>query len=318
MQDVCIALIPAVIASLFVFGLYPLVLIALCIGASVFGEYIFNVIRKKPVTTGDWSAVVTGLILGLNLPPVMPLYVPIIGGFFAIIIVKMLFGGIGKNFANPAMCARIFLVLAWGAAMTTYVKPIDLSKGIGELVKYFEYAFDWDALTGATDAVTGATPMSFVKSGNLNSINLLDMFLGKTGGSLGETSALALIVGGAYLVYKRIIDVRIPVIYIGTVALLTLCIKGGSFVLPSILGGGLMLGAIFMATDYSTSPNTTPGVIIYSLMLGALTVLIRLFSRMPEGVSFSILLMNIVAPLLDKYIVPRAFGQPKPVKEEAK
>ena len=155
MQDVCIALIPAVIASLFVFGLYPLVLIALCIGASVFGEYIFNVIRKKPVTTGDWSAVVTGLILGLNLPPVMPLYVPIIGGFFAIIIVKMLFGGIGKNFANPAMCARIFLVLAWGAAMTTYVKPIDLSKGIGELVKYFEYAFDWDALTGATDAVTG-------------------------------------------------------------------------------------------------------------------------------------------------------------------
>jgi len=314
MKDVTIALIPAAIVSVFVFGLYPIVVIILSIASCVFGEYIFNAVRKKPDTTKDWSAVVTGFLLGLNLPPVVPLFIPIIGGLFAIIVVKMLFGGIGKNFANPAITARIFLVLAWGTWMTTWVLPINLSEGAGQLFKYFSYTFSTDMST-----VTGATPLAFVKAGNLSSVNLLDMFLGRIGGCAGETSALALMIGGIYLGVKKIIDVKIPIIYIGTVGLLMLIFKGADYVLPSILGGGLFIGAIFMATDYTTSPNTDLGIIIYSLMLGILTVIIRIFSKMPEGVSFSILLMNIITPLLDKYIVPKTFGYIKPVKaKEAK
>lgn len=309
MRDVCIALIPATLVSVFVFGLYPLVVIILSIASAVFGEYLFNSIRKTPQTTKDWSAVVTGLILGLNLPPVIPLYVPIVGGLFATVIVKMLFGGIGKNFANPAMTARIFLVLAWGSIMTTYVLPIDWSEGIGGLIKYFNYTFSNDI-----SAITGATPLVHVKSGDLSSINVMDMFLGTIGGCAGETSALALALGGIYLAFKRIINVQIPILYIGTVALLTLIFRGSDFVLPAIFGGGLFIGAIFMATDYSSSPNTPPGIIIYSIMLGVLTIIFRTFTKMPEGVSFSILLMNILTPLLDKYIVPRPFGYLKPVK----
>ena len=309
MQDVCIALIPATLVSVFVFGLYPIVVIVLSIMSALLGEYFYNALRKKPDTTGDWSAIVTGLILGLNLPPVIPLYIPIIGGFYATMIVKMLFGGIGKNFANPAMTARIFLVLAWGGWMTTYVAPIDWSEGIGSLFKYFGYTFSTDF-----SAITGATPKSFIKAGNLSAVSNFDLFFGGIGGCAGETSAFALLIGGVYLGVKRIIDIKIPIIYIGTVALIALIFKGGEFVLPSILGGGLFLGAIFMATDYSTSPNTAPGIIIYSVMLGVLTMIIRSFSRMPEGVSFSILLMNIITPLLDKYIVPRSFGFVKPVK----
>lgn len=314
MRDVVIALIPASIVSMLVFGLYPIMLILLTIGSAMLGEYIFNKIRKKPCTLKDWSAVVTGLILGLNLPPVVPLYVPIIGGLFASIVVKMLFGGLGKNFANPAMTARIFLVLAWGGIMTTWVVPIDLSEGFKSLFTYFSYTFDFSALTGATEAVTGATPLAYVKAGDLSNINLWDMFLGRIGGCAGETSALALLIGGIYLVVKHIIDWKIPVLYIGTMSLLVLVFRGSEYVLPSILGGGLFLGAIFMATDYASSPNTPLGIVIYSVMLGVLTFIIRTFSKMPEAVSFSILIMNIVAPLLDKYIIPPSFGYIKPVK----
>jgi electron transport complex protein RnfD len=310
MMDVCIALLPAVLVSILVFGLYPLVVVILSVAAAVFGEYLYNVLRKKPHTTGDFSAVVTGLLLGLNLPPVVPLYIPIVGGIFATMLVKMLFGGIGKNFANPAITARIFLVLAWGAAMTAYVVPVDWSQGAEGLIHYFKYTFS------DITAVTGATPLQYVKTGDLGDVNLLNMFLGTIGGCAGETSALALLVGGAYLGLKRIIDVKIPLIYIGTTAFLALVFKGIDYVLPFILGGGLMIGAIFMATDYSTSPNTKLGVIIYSVMLGVLTVIIRVFSKMPEGVSFAILLMNIVTPLLDKYIIPKPFGYVKPVKPE--
>lgn len=313
MKDVCIALIPAVLVAVLVFGFYPLVVVALSIASAIFGEYIFNYIRKKPITIKDGSAVVTGLILGLNLPPVVPLYVPIIGGLFASMIVKMLFGGLGKNFANPAMTSRIFLMLAWSTVMTTYVVPIDWSEGIGAFFKYFSYTFSNDIT-----AISGATPLSYIKAGNLSAINLYDMFIGRIGGCAGETSALALGIGGIYLVLKKIIDWKIPVIYIATVALLTLLMKGTDYVLPSILGGGLFLGAIFMATDYASSPNTALGVIIYAIMLGLLTVIIRTFSKMPEAVSFSILIMNIVTPLLDKYIIPKSFGYVKPVKAPMK
>lgn len=312
MRDVCIALIPAVLVSIVVFGFYSLVLIGLSIGASVFGEYLYNKIRKKPQTIKDWSAVVTGLILALNLPPTVPVWVPIIGGLFATMIVKMLFGGIGKNFANPAMTARIFLVLAWGVTMATWAKPIELSNGFASMFEYFKYAFG--DISNTINSVTSATPMNVIKKSievkdlaMLKDINIGHMFVGYTGGCLGETSSIALIIGGIYLIAKHYLDWKIPVLYIGTVALLTL-IDGVQYVLPSVFGGGLILGAFFMASDYSTSPNTKIGVIIYAVMLGILTYLFRKFSKMPEGVSFSILFMNILVPLIDKYIIPPSFG----------
>lgn len=301
MLDVIIALLPALLAAILVFGFYPLIVAVISIASAVFAEWFYNYLTKKPQTTGDLSAVVTGLLLALNLPPVVPLYIPVIGSIFAIMVVKMLFGGLGKNFANPAITARIFVVLAWTAALTTWVKPIDLSNGMS-LFSYFGIS-DYDA-------VTGATPLAVLKSEGTANLNLLNMFLGSTGGSAGEVSALALIIGGIYLIVRRVIDYKIPLIYILTVGLLTSLIELDiTYFLPSILGGGLMLGAIFMATDYATSPNSFWGVIIYSLGLGIITVLIRKFSNMPEGVSFAILIMNIVTPLIDKYIYPRAFGK---------
>ncbi len=309
MQDVCLALMPATLVGIFAFGFYPVVVILITIASALMGEYLFNVITKSPNTTNDWSAVVTGLLLALNLPPVVPLYVPLVGGFFATMVVKMLFGGLGKNFANPAITARIFLVLAWASAMSTYVAPLDYSEGIGVMFKYFGNAWH-----GTIDTVTSATPLAFVKSGDLGSIRILDMFFGYIGGSLGEVSAFALLLGGLYLVFRKVLDWKIPVIYIGTVALLSLIFKGYEYVLPMAFGGGLFLGAIFMASDYSTSPNSHTGIIIYSVGLGVLTFIIRIFSKMPESVSFSILLMNIVTPLIDKYIIPKPFGYIKPVK----
>ena len=291
MLDVIIALLPALLAAILVFGFYPLIVAVISIASAVFAEWFYNYLTKKPQTTGDLSAVVTGLLLALNLPPVVPLYIPVIGSIFAIMVVKMLFGGLGKNFANPAITARIFVMLAWTAALTTWVKPIDLSNGMS-LFSYFGIS-DYDA-------VTGATPLAVIKSEGTANLNLLNMFLGSTGGSAGEVSALALIIGGIYLIVRRVIDYKIPLIYILTVGLLTSLIELDiTYFLPSILGGGLMLGAIFMATDYATSPNSFWGVIIYSLGLGIITVLIRKFSNMPEGVSFAILIMNIVTPLIN-------------------
>ena len=332
MLDVVIALVPAMIAALFLYGFYSWFLIALSVGSCVLAEFLFNKITKSEQTISDCSAVVTGVILALNLPPVVPFFVPIVGGFFAIMLVKMLFGGIGKNFANPAMTARIFLLLAWTSWMTKFVPPIDLSKGFGEMWKYFQCIF------GNTDMiVTGATPMAglFPSPNEFNpayaesvlaNTNVLDMFLGRTGGSMGEVSALALLIGGVYLIIRRVIDWKIPTIYIGSVAIFTFFVQLGrcqgdaalaaAYILPSIFGGGLMLGAFFMATDYASSPNTKAGVIIYALGLGLLTTLFRVYGSMPEGVSFAILFMNVVTPLLDKFIKPRPFGYVKPVKEK--
>ena len=317
MQNVIIALLPTTIAGIFIFGLTSLVVLILSIASSMMAELIFNKITHKPCTLGDYSAVVTGLLLGLNLPPVVPLYIPVIGGFFAIIVVKMLFGGLGKNFANPAITARIFCVLAWTSAMTKFVVPIDYSQGFFKaLFSYFPKMF------GSLDAYTSATPLAIIKENAINGVSgnvpVLNMFLGYTGGCIGEVSALALLLGGIYLIARKIIDWKIPVIYITTTALLTLLLYKNGFmvVLPAILGGGLMIGAFFMATDYSSSPNTPIGTIIYAFGLGLLTVLIRRFGGYPEGVSFAILLMNLVVPLLDKFITPRAFGRIKKKKDK--
>ena len=317
MLDVIIALVPCVIASVLIYGLYPLVSILLCVGSAVFAEWLFNLIRKKPQTVGDLSAVVTGVILGLNLPAVVPLFVPVIGAFFAIIIVKMLFGGIGKNFANPAITARIFLVLAWGGVMTSYVLPINLANGAGELVKYLSEAFN----INLPAAITSATPLASVKAAiesganPANGLSALNMFLGNIGGSAGEVSTLAVLIGGVYLAVRKVIDVKIPIIYIGTTAIFTAIFFAnsgyvGEYVWTYMLGGGLVFGAVFMATDYATTPNTNLGRIIFACGCGFLTVIIRKFSTMPEGVSFAILLMNIVSPLIEK-IIPKPYGHPK-------
>ncbi len=319
MLHVIIALIPTALAGIVIFGVTSLIVLALSVGSCMLAEFLFNKALKKPQTLSDLSAVVTGLLLGLNLPPTIPIYIPVIGGFFSIMVVKMLFGGLGKNFANPALTGRIFCMLAWTGAMTTFVKPLDYSQGFGAFFSYVPQMF------GTVDAVTAATPLALVKGSLVTgsgTLPILNMFLGYTGGCIGEVSAAALLLGGIYLIAMKIIDWKIPVIYIVTASLFSLFLydKGYMYILPSILGGGLMLGAFFMATDYSTSPNSKLGVIIFAVGCGALTMIIRRFGGYPEGVSFAILLMNLVTPLLDKYITPRVFGtaRKKPLtKKEA-
>ncbi|MEG1529291.1 MAG: RnfABCDGE type electron transport complex subunit D [Clostridia bacterium] len=316
MLDVIIALIPAMLATIFIYGFYPLFMIVLCVGSAVFSEWVFNVITKRKQSVRDLSAIVTGIILALNLPPVVPFYVPMIGAAFAIIIVKMLFGGIGRNFANPAIVARIFLMLAWTGVMTSFVAPIDLSDG-ANLFTYFQNAVH----ITLPDAITTATPLGLIKgaiavSGNPSAgLNALDMFLGRIGGSSGEVCSLAVLIGGIYLTARRVIDVRIPLIYIGSTVVFTAMFFAntgfvGEYIWTYLLSGGLLFGAFFMATDYATSPKSMVAVLLYGVGLGFLTVLIRKFSSMNEGVSFAILLMNIATPLLEK-IKPKVFGTPK-------
>ena len=311
MTEVLIALIPAVVASVYFFGFYALFLEILSVGAAIGAEALFNLILKKEQTIKDCSAAVTGLLRALNWPGSGPFYVPIIGSIFAIVFVKMLFGGIGKNFANPAIAGRIFLLLAWAAAMTSFVKPIVWSNG--EAFLYFRCAFKGTAGLKEVAAFTTATPLASLRTGGIHTENLLSMFLGGIGGSLGETSALALLIGGVYLIVRRIIDWRVPVTFIGTVVVFALiygATKGSAlgYILPSVLGGGLMLGAFFMATDYSTSPNTKVGLTVFAFGCGILTSLIRFFGNYPEGVSFAILLMNIATPYIDKAFKPHPFG----------
>lgn len=291
MQDVIIALIPAAFAGVYFFGLRAALLIAVTVISSVGSEFLIRKALKRDNTIKDLSAAVTGLILALNLPPELPLWMAVIGSFFAIVIVKQLFGGLGYNFLNPALAARAFLIVSYGARMTTWKPPLT-------------YAADVDVLSYAT-------PLGALKEGG-ELPGLIDMFLGNIGGSLGETSALALIIGGIYLIARGVISWHIPVIYIGTVGLLAWIIgpdgvfTGNPFF--HILAGGLMLGAIFMATDYTTSPMTKKGTVIYAVGCGILTMLFRLFTNMPEGVSYAILLMNVSVPMIDRYTKPARFG----------
>jgi electron transport complex protein RnfD len=286
MLDVIIALLPAAFTGIYFFGSRAALLIAVTVLSCVGFEYIIRKLLKRSNTISDLSAAVTGLILALNLPPDLPVWMAAVGSLFAIVIVKQLFGGLGQNFVNPALAARAFLLISYGTKMTYWTAP--LAK-----------------VSGAVDAVSYATPLGVLKEGG-ELPRLIDMFLGKIGGSLGETSTLALIIGGVYLLARGIISWHIPVIYIGTVALFS-WVSGGD-PLFNMLAGGLMLGAIFMATDYATSPMTQKGMIIYAVGCGVLTMLFRLYTNMPEGVSYAILLMNVTVPLIDRFTKPKRFG----------
>lgn len=292
MLDVLIALIPAAIAGIYFFGASAALLIVVTTLSCVGWEYLTRKALKRSNTIGDLSAVVTGLILALNLPPQLPIWMAVIGSFFAIVIVKQLFGGLGQNFVNPALAARAILLVAYGTRMTFWSAP--LSKA-----------------SEAVDAVSYATPLGILKEGGTLP-SLSDMFFGNIGGSLGETSALALLIGGIYLIARGVISWHIPVIYTGTVAFMAWVLGPNGFLtgdpLFHVLAGGLLLGAIFMATDYTTSPMTQKGMVIYAVGCGVLTMLFRLYTNMPEGVSFAILLMNVATPLIDRYTAPKRFG----------
>ena len=295
MTDVIIALMPALFAGIYFFGYRAFVLTLLSVASAVAFEHLWNKALKKENSIGDLSAIVSGILLAFNLPVTAPLWLPVVGAMFMIIVVKMCFGGLGHNFMNPALGARAFLLASWPSFMTSFVAP-------GTKIPPFTTV---EAVTSATplatlEAVTSAT-QEVVRAG------YLDLFLGNVGGCIGETSALALLIGGAYLLIRRIINWRIPVCFIGTVAILTaLC---GEDALFHVLAGGLMLGAIFMATDYTTSPIGKRSQIIYAVGCGIITVIIRLKGGYPEGVSYSILLMNILAPLLDKYVPEKTFAK---------
>ena len=286
MLDVILALLPTTVAGIWLFGWRALLLVAVCVACCVLSEAAFSLIVKKPQTVGDLSAVVTGLLLGLNLPANLPVWQAVVGSVFAIVVVKCLFGGLGCNFVNPAITARVFMVIAFGA-MAKQAFPVSV------------------------DAVSGATPLIQIAEGNMPS--LMDLFLGRTGGAIGEVCALAILLGGAYLLIRRVITWQIPVAVIGSAYLFTFLMGGfdafGS--LASVLSGGLLLGAFFMATDYVTSPTTPWGKIIFGVGIGFLTVLIRLFGNYPEGLSFAILLMNILTPYIDSWTRRKLFGGAK-------
>ena len=301
MIDVLVALMPALIWGIVKFGFRALTVTLIAVIFAVLSEYLYEKLMKKPITVMDFSAVVTGVLLAMNLPVSVPLWIPAIGSIFAIAIVKQLFGGLGKNFVNPALAARVFLFLAWSARMSSFTKPG---------VKLSPFAF---AVRESADAVAGATPLASLKNKVVpNDLSLMDMFLGNEAGCIGEISALLLAIGGIYLIIRRVISWRIPVIYIGTVAMISFLIGGSTepvnFAISEICSGGLFLGAIFMATDYATSPVTENGRMIYALGCGLLTVFIRYFGGYNEGVSFSILIMNLLVWYLDRFTKPVKFG----------
>ena len=296
MRDVIIALVPATAAGIYYFGLRALILIVAAIISAVFFEWLYEKITKKPVTINDLSAVVTGLLLAMNLPASAPVWVAIVGSAFAIIFAKQLFGGLGQNFINPALAGRAFLLASYPTEMTTWVVPNGL----------------------AADAATYATPLAQLKNGALDA-SLKQLVMGQVGGTIGETCAIALIIGGIYLLYKHVISWKIPVIYIATVFILFAVIgrHGMRMPLQEIFAGGVMLGGIFMATDYASSPVTPKGQVIFAVGAGLLTYLIRTFGGYPEGVSYSILIMNCCVPLIERFTEPTIFGA-LPTTKEAK
>lgn len=287
MLDVIIAMLPATLFGIYNFGVRAALLIGVCILTCVLAEGVFEYFMKKPSTIRDYSAVVTGILLALNLPVELPVWMAVVGSLFAIIVVKQLFGGLGQNFMNPALGARCFLLLSFTGPMTNFA------------CKHL-------------DGTSGATPLAVLKY--IGKPELLDMFIGTTAGTIGETSAIAIILGGVYLLARKIISYRIPFYYIGTVAVFTAiygAVNGeelGYFVAAHIFGGGLLLGAIFMATDYVTSPITPAGQIVFGIVLGILTSVFRLFGPAAEGVSYAIIFANLLVPLIEKVTWPRAFG----------
>lgn len=313
MRDVVIALIPTTLVGIGNFGVRALLVILTTCVSAVLAEYVWQRCMKQPITTYDYSALLTGLLLALNLPATIPLWMCVIGGVFAIIIVKQLFGGLGQNFMNPALAARCFLMLSFSSAMTN---SFAIPKGSAWFGGY----------QATLDAVSTATPLMQVKEAACmndlvqGGVSLKDMFLGTTWGTIGETSALAILVGGIYLIAKRIIDWKIPVIYILTFVIFNfvyVCVADGSYmpIFYEVCGGGLLLGAFFMATDYVTSPITAKGKVIYAVLIGLLTGLFRFFGESAEGVSFAIIIGNICVPLIEQYTIPKAFGKEEKVNE---
>ncbi len=297
MLDVIIALLPSLIAGIIIMGYRASLLTFVCVAACVIFEFLWQKLLKKESTINDLSAVVTGMLLAMNLPVTLPFWMAIIGCFVAIIIVKQFFGGIGHNFMNPALGARAFLLASWALPMTTWVAP-----------------FSKLHIIGNADAVTSATPLALLggeAAGELPSY--MDLFLGNIGGCIGEISTLAILIGAAYLVVRKVITLHTPIAYIGTVFVLSYAF--GMDGVYQILAGGLMLGAFFMATDYTTTPYTKKGQIIFGIGCGLLTVVIRKFGGYPEGVSYSILLMNLAAPLIDRITAPKPFGTVKEAKK---
>lgn len=289
MLNVIIALVPCAIAGIYNFGVNALVVLAVSMVTAVAAEYLFQVIARRPVRVGDLSALVTGLILGLNLPPTAPWWMAMVGSAFAIIIVKELFGGIGSNFMNPALTARAVLLASWPVFMTTFVNPTYWAEGV--------------------DAVTTATPLA------TGGVAPLDLLLGRIPGSIGEVSKIMILVGLAYLLITRTISWRIPVIMVATTGLLSWAF--GSDPLAAVLSGGLLFGAVFMATDYTTSPMTAKGQAVYAVGCGLIVAVIRAFGNYPEGVTYGILVMNVATPLIDKFISNRVYGHRKEEKAHA-
>ncbi len=289
MRDVIIALIPATLAGIYFFKLQAALVILTAVLACVASEWVWCKVTKSPNTSVDLSAVVTGLLLAFNVPPTLPLWMVVVGSIFTIIIVKCLFGGIGQNIVNPALAGRAFLLASYPVAMTTWTNPVD--------------------------GTTGATPLAILKgveAGGAQLPSLTQAFIGQVGGCIGETSAIALLIGFAYLLYRRVITWHIPVFYLGTIAVLGTIFGRGNLGamagIYEIMVGGVMLGGIFMATDYTTSPMTKKGQIIFAIAAGALAMIIRKWGGYPEGCSYSILIMNLFVPLIDKYVKPRVFG----------
>lgn len=307
MLDVIIALIPALGVSTYFFGPRVLLMLLVSVVSCVAFEFLYRLLMKKSGSIGDLSACVTGILLAMCLPVNAPYWVVVIGAFFAIVVVKQLYGGLGKNFMNPALAGRVFL-FSFPAIMNRFA-----SAGT-------EF---WTGLTGAADAVTSATPMASLHQGVLPDVTLRQMLLGAHGGSMGEVPAAMLILGGIYLLMRKVITLRIPLCYLGTVAVLTFAFPlGGNpplqWMLYNLLGGGLLLGAIFMATDYVTSPVTPVGQILYAVGCGGLTVFLRYFGAYPEGVSFAILIMNAFVWLFDKAGMRRPYGHSFRLRQKSK
>ena len=286
MYDVAIAMLPATIWGVMQFGIRSLIVVVATVLSCVLSEYIFETLMHKPVTISDGSALVTGMILGLNMPPAIPIWMPILGGIFAIIVVKQLYGGLGQNWMNPALAARCFMLISFAQAMTQFSEP-------------------------GTDAIASATPLAEIKAGG--TYDLAAMFIGKIPGTIGEVSVIALLAGAAYLLVKKVISIRIPAAYILTVVVFAALFGGHgldvNYILAHLCGGGLIFGAFFMATDYVTSPITPKGQIAFGILLGVLTGLFRIFGGSAEGVSYAIIISNILVPLIEKITLPKAFGK---------
>jgi len=294
MLDVLIALVPAFVASIFIFGARAALVTCVCVISCIIFEWGFEKITKRPNTIGDYSACITGVLLAFNLPVTIPLWQAVFGSAVAIILVKQLFGGLGKNFANPAITARIVMFLAFSVSMTNWLSPVD----------------DTSLWVYPIDGVAGATPLALMKNGNVEALpGIWNMFIGIRGGSLGETSNLALLLGGLYLIFRKVITWHAPLTYIAvTIGFSALL---GHDPIYHMFAGGLFLGAIFMATDYVTTPQTIRGRIVFGIGAGLFTVIFRIYSSYPEGVSFAILLMNILTPYINRFTEAKPLGSTK-------